>query len=71
MKKYVVQLEQRERDENGGVMSAFYSAEVMVQAKDIHEAMDIALGYATDRKVQYDVVEARELARNQYSNSPF
>lgn len=71
MKKYSVRLEQNERNESGCVIDVHHVVDVMVQAKDIKEAMDIALGHATDRKVQYDVVGARLLPLDQYGEVRF
>lgn len=71
MKKYLVRLEQRERNESGCVMDGFYSAEVTVQAKDIKEAVDTALSHANSRKVQYDVIAANERFQKRYGDDPF
>lgn len=71
MKKYMVRLEQREINESGCVMDGFYSAEVMVQAKDIKEAVDVALSHANSRKFQYDVIGANERFQKRYGDDPF
>ena len=71
MKKYLVRLEQRERNESSCVMDGFYSAEVMVQAKDIKEAVDTALTHVNCRMVQYDVIGVNERFQKRYGDDLF